>query len=208
MCTTPYKNAERLTFTYIAYPGFFLAFDGLNSLAWGLITKCRGEEVEGTIRQLGHFLAVALEVFLAVALLAAAMWSDLWENKMPEVALGYDFLIQGMAYLSFAIVVGVKCLGVFSHGPETKSLVHKATVNETIFESALQLSLVARIFFSSGYGTWASALSAASSLASIGNVQVQTFLRRHKEKVSKASILGKIFVAASILPAQWANSGS
>ena len=110
---------------------------------------------------------------------------------MPEVALGYDFFIQGMAYLSFAIVVGVKCLGVFSHGPETKSLVHKATVNETIFESALQLSLVARIFFSSGYGTWASALSAASSLASIGNVQVQTFLRRHKEKVSKASFLGE-----------------
>ena len=55
-------------------------------------------------------------------------------------------------------------------------------------------------FFSSGNGTWASALSAASSLASIGNVQVQTFLRRHKEKVSKASVLGKIFVAASILP--------
>ena len=108
--------------------------------------------------------------------------------------------IQGMAYLSFAMVVGVKCLGVVSHGPETKSLIHKATVNETIFESALQLSLVARIFFSSGYGTWASALSAASSLASIGNVQVQTFLRRHKEKVSKASILGKIFVATSILP--------
>ena len=193
-----YKNVERLTFTYIAYPGFFFAFDDLDSLVWGLITKCRGEEAEGKIRQLGHFLA--LEVFLAVALLVAAMWSHLWENDLPQVELGYDFLIQGMSYLSFAIVVGVKCLGIFSHGPETKSLIHKATVNETIFESALQLSLVARIFFSSGYGTWASALSAASSLASIGNVQVQTFLRRHKEKVSKASILGKIFVATSILP--------
>ena len=52
-----YKNVERLTYTYIAYPGFFLAFDGLNSLSWGLITKCRGEEVEGKIRQFGHFLA-------------------------------------------------------------------------------------------------------------------------------------------------------
>ena len=26
-----YKNVERLTLTYIAYPGFFLPFDGLNS---------------------------------------------------------------------------------------------------------------------------------------------------------------------------------
>ena len=115
-----YKNVERLTFTYIAYPGFFFAFDDLDSLVWGLITKCRGEEAEGKIRQLGHFLA--LEVFLAVALLVAAMWSHLWENDLPQVELGYDFLIQGMSYLSFAIVVGVKCLGIFSHGPETYNL--------------------------------------------------------------------------------------
>ena len=31
-----YKNVERLTYTYIAYPGFFLAFEGLRSLVWGI----------------------------------------------------------------------------------------------------------------------------------------------------------------------------
>ena len=31
-----YKNVERLTYTYIAYPGFFLAFEGLRSLVWGV----------------------------------------------------------------------------------------------------------------------------------------------------------------------------
>ena len=195
-----YKNVERLTYTYIAYPGFLLAFDGLRNLVWGLVTKCWGKEVDGIFGKLAHFLAIALEVSLVMGLLVAAQWSDLWENNMPEVAVGYDLVIQGMSYLSFVIVIGVKCLGVISHGPETQSLVHKATVNETIFESALQLSLVARIFFSSGYGTTASLLSAVSSFTSIGKVHVQTFLKRHKEELSKTSILGKILVAASILP--------
>ena len=196
-----YKNVERLTYTYIAYPGFFLTLDGLRSLVWGLVTKCtKGKEVNGMFTKLGSFFAVALEVSLAVGLLVAAMWSDRWEKHLPEVAVGYDIVIQGMSYLSFAMVVGVKFLGLISHGPETYSLYHKATVNETIFESSLQLSLVARIFFSSGYGTQASLLSAVSSFAAIGKVQVQTFLRRHHEQLSNASIMGKIFVAASILP--------
>ena len=120
-----------------------------------------------------------------------AMWSDLWENEMPEVAVVYDYVIQGMSYLSFAILIGVKCLGVIYHGPETYNLVQKATINETIFESAL----VMRIFLSSGHGTSASVLSAVSSFACVGKVH-----KRHKEELSKASILGKIFAAASILP--------
>ena len=66
------------------------------------------------------------------------MWSDRWEKHLPEVAVGYDIVIQGMSYLSFAMVIGVKFLGLISHGPETYSLYHKATVNETIFESSLQ----------------------------------------------------------------------
>ena len=120
-----------------------------------------------------------------------AMWSDLWENEMPEVAAVYDHVIQGMSYLSFAILIGVKCLGVIYHGPETYNLVQKATINETIFESAF----VMRIFLSSGHGTSASVLSAVSSFACLEKVQ-----KRHKEELSKASILGKIFAAASILP--------
>ena len=152
-----YKNVERLTYTYIAYPGFFLTLDGLRSLVWGLVTKCtKGKEVNGMFTKLGSFFAVALEVSLAVGLLVAAMWSDRWEKHLPEVAVGYDIVIQGMSYLSFVILIGVKCLGTISHGPETYNLVQKATINETIFESALQLALVMRIFLSSGYGTSAS----------------------------------------------------
>ena len=195
-----YKNVERLTYTYIAYPGFFLAFDGLRNLVWGLIEKCWGEKVDGVFAKLSHFLAIGLEVSFAVCLLMASMWSNLWEKDLPELALVYDFVIQGMSYLSFVIVIGVKCLGIIFHGPESKGLVCKATVNETIFESALQLSLVTRIFLSSGYGTSASALSAVSSLVCLCKVHIQAFLKRHQEELSKASILGKILVAASFLP--------
>ena len=193
-----FKNAERLTYTYIAYPGFFLTFYSLRNLAWGLIKRCWGEKVDGVFANLAHFLAIAFEVCFAAGLLMAAMWSDLWEKDLPELALVYDFVIQGMSYLSF--IIGVKCLGIIFHGPETKGLVDKATVNETIFESALQLALVARIYLSSGYGTYASALSAASSLACLCKVHIQAFLKRHQEELSRASILGKIFVAASFLP--------
>ena len=37
-----------------------------------------------------------------------AMWSDLWENEMPEVAVVHGYVIQGMSYLSFVILIGVK----------------------------------------------------------------------------------------------------
>ena len=195
-----YKNVERMTYTYIALPGFFLAFDGLRNLVWGLIEKCWGEKVHGIFAKLAHFLAIGLEVSFAVGILMAALWSDLWEKDLPKLALVYDYVIQGMSYLSFIIVIGVKCLGIIFHGPESKGLVCKATVNETIFESALQLTLVGRIFLSSGYGTSASALSAVSSLVCLCKVHIQAFLKRHQEELSKASILGKIFVAASFLP--------
>ena len=195
-----YKNVERLTYTYIAYPGFFLAFEGLRSLVGGLIINCWGKEVDEMLRKVAHSLAITLEVSLAVGLLMAAMWSDLWENELPEMAVVYDFVIQGMSYLSFVILIGVKCLGTISHGPETYNLVQKATINETIFESALQLALVMRIFLSSGYGTSASVLSAVSSFVCLGKVHIYMFLKRHQEELSKTSILGKIFAAASILP--------
>ena len=53
-----------------------------------------------------------------------------------------------MSYVSYAILIGVKCLRIISHRPETYNLVQKATINETIFESALKLALVMQIFLS------------------------------------------------------------
>ena len=195
-----YKNVERLTYTYIAYPGFFLGFSSFRSLVAGLIFRCWGGEAHGIVRGLGNAFAVGLEVSLAVGLLYAAQWSDVWERAHPHLAPVYDNTIHGMAFLSATLIVGVKCLGVFCHGPKTKRLVFRATKDETIFEAATQLGLLMRIFMSSGISSSASFLSAVSSVVVIGKVGVQNFLNRHGEKLSKASVLGKICIAGSVLP--------
>ena len=199
-----YKNVERLTFTYIAFPGYFLVFAGLRNLTRRFVSKCWGREVAGTYQKIGNFLSVALEVFLALGLLMAAWWSDVWEHataqNLPEIARFYDFTIKSMAYLSFTIIVALKCLGVLCHGPKSTQLVFEATKTETIFEAANQLMLVRRLAISSGRETEAGVLSALSSLVLIGKVGVQNFLARHHDKLSSTTLLGKICVAASVLP--------
>ena len=195
-----YKNVERLTYTYIAYPGFFLGIEGLQSLVKGCVHKCWGGKVGGIFGKLGHFLLLTLEVSVAVGLLLAAQESDAWEKTSPDLEILYDYALRVMAYSSATIVVGVKCLGVLSHGPETRGLVFKATITETIFEAALQLVLLYGIFLGSGVKSEASVLSAVSSILLLGKVGVQNFRSRHREKLSNASTLGAICGYASVLP--------
>ena len=196
-----YKNVERLTYTCIAFPGYFLAFAGLRNLIKSIVSKCCGGEVKGFLQTIGSSLSVALEVFLALGLLMAAWWSDVWEHataqNLPEIACVYDFT---MACLSFTIIVALKCLGVLCHGPKTTQLVFQDTKTETIFEAANQLMLLLRLAFSSGRVTEASFLSAISSIVLIGRVGVQNFLTRHHDELSSTTLLGKICVAASVLP--------
>ena len=194
------ENVERLTYTYIAYPGFLLGFSALHTLVRGLFTRCWGRKVHGIIRLLASTFAVALEVSLFLGLLTAAQWSNVWTAGRPDLAKGYDFTIQGMAYLSATLIVGIKCIGTFCHGPESCRLVFRAKEVETKFEAALQLSVLTRISLSSGMTTPAGVLSAISSVTVIGKGGVQNFLNRHQAKLSEASILGKICVAASVLP--------
>ena len=66
-----------------------------------------------------------------------------------------------------------------------------------MFEAALQLSL---LFLSSGIDTSAGLLSAISSVFFISKTGVENFHQRHEAKLSETSILGKICVAASVLP--------
>ena len=161
-----HKNVQRLTFTFIAYPGFLFALG--NHWMGGLVMKCWGRKAQGLVGKLGHALAFALKVFAVIGLLAAAMWSDRWEKDLPQLAPVYDFTLQGMAYLSAGMVFGAKCLGLLSHGPETRRFVHKTTLTETVFEAALQLSLPSGLSLASGNWSTASLLSATSSLFLIG----------------------------------------
>lgn len=195
-----YKEVERLTYTYIAFPGFFLGYSGLQSLAAALFNKCWRGKVHRSVRGLAGALAVALECSLFLGLIFAAIGQSDWACAFPHLAEVYDNIIQGMAYLSAAFTIGVKCLGTICHGPTSCRLLFRAKGAETIFEAGFQLGLLSRIYLSSGKGTTPGLLSAISSIFAIGKCGVQNFLQRHEEKLSEASILGKICVAASVLP--------
>jgi len=196
------ENVERLTYTYIAYPGFLLGFSALHNLVRGLFIRCcgGGGKVNGIVSLLVTAFAVALEVSIFLGLLMASQWSDLWTHDRPALAKVYDFTIHGMAYLSAGLIAGIHCIGTFCHGPESCRLVFRAKEAETKFEATLQLSVLTRISLSSGLTTPAGILSAISSISVICKNGVQNFLNRHEAKLEEASILGKICVASSVLP--------
>ena len=194
-----YKKVERLTYTFIAFPGLLLIFACLQSLLLGLVNKWTRGEVH-RIRGLAKAFAAALEFSLVVGLFFTARWSHIWACQRPHLAPGYDCFLQGMAYTSATLIVGVKCFATFSHGPESCRLVFRAKDAETKFEAAFQLSLLSRIYLSSGIVTSAGLLSVISSVFFIAKTGVQNFLQRHEEKLSEASTLGKICLAASVLP--------
>ena len=193
------KKVERLTYTFIALPGLLLIFASLQSLLVGLVNKKPRGKVH-RIRGLTKTFAAALEFSLFIGLVSSAIWSHKWACQRPYLAPGYDCFLQGMAYISVTLIVGVKCFATFSHGPESYRLVFRTKLAETKFEAALQLSLLSRIYLSSGLNTSAGLLSATSSVFFIAKTGVQNFHQRHQEKLSEASILGKICVAASVLP--------
>jgi len=195
-----YKAVERITYTNIAYPGFFLGFSSLQNLVTALFSMCWSGKVHRSVRGLASALAVGLECFLFLGIFVAASGQNGWPCALPRVAQVYDCTIQGMAYLSATFTIGVKCLGTFCHGPTSCCLYLRAKRAETLFEAAFQLGLLSRIYLSSGKGTTEGLLSAISSFFAIGKSGVQNFLQRHDEKLSESSILGKICIAASVLP--------
>ena len=65
----PHKELERLTYTYIAFPGFFLGYSGLQSLVVALINKCWRGELHRIVRGSAKAFAVALEFSLCVGFL-------------------------------------------------------------------------------------------------------------------------------------------
>ena len=114
----------------------------------------------------------------------------------------YGSSIKAMSYASAIFVICVKMLGVFCHGPQAKHLVLRTTDAETRYEAALQLALVATIFLSSGTWTTRSLFCALSSILVIGKVGVESFFKELEQErnLSKASLLGKICIATSVLP--------
>jgi len=200
------ENVEFLTYTFIALPGILLGFSAFQRLVAGLAARwcccCGGKSYE-TLQAMANFVALLIQGFLSVGLFYAAAQSTDWTEKVPPgVSQVYDFTIKAMAYASAIFVICVKLLGAFCHGPEITRLVQRAADAETRYEAANQLALVATIYLQSGNWTTRSVLSAMTSILVIGKVGVQSFFKELEQdrKLTKASLLDKVSVAASVLP--------
>ena len=64
----------------------------------------------------------------------------------------------------------------------------------------MQLTLVAILFLFSREPSPAGLASGISSILVLAKVGVESFLKRHEEKLTRTSLLGKVCLAASLLP--------
>ena len=199
--TTPYEGVEAWTYTAIALPGILLGISGIQRLMKHIASKCWPGHIHWFIRGSVNVISLALEVLFCVMLLIAAAWKNRWTNMFPTLGYMHSIAIKVLACLSAIFIIGVKFLGLFSHGPETSRLILRVTDLETKYEACLQLLNVGNIFMTSaGIGTYAELLSGLSSLTIIGKVGVLNLLEMHKKQVSKCSIWGKIVLPATALP--------
>ena len=196
-------DVEYSAYTTIALPGILFAFSGLQRCIGQLATRCFGGEVNRCFKAGAIVISVIFQVCLWFGLFFAATRKDDWAQD-PDIPQGYidvyAFSIKAMAYASATFIVGVKILGVFCHGPETSRLVLQTTDSEAQFEASHQLLLVSTIFLASGRWTTRSILSGATSILVIGRVGVHNVFNEEKEELAKASLLGKVCIAISVLP--------
>ena len=201
----PSKSIKLSTYTFIALPGIMLSFSALHSLTRGLWKRnCGGAKVPGWLQAVLNAAALFLQMSICTGLVLVLMMNigalKVCIPILKPILDGHENFIIAMAYFSAAFLVGVKILGTICHGPEVARLVEKATVAEVQYEAALQLILLGTIYLFSGKGSFESRNSAITSLLVIGKVGIQDFFKKHDKDLSKASLLGKIYIAISVSP--------
>ena len=199
-------DVEYTTYSVIALPAISFAFSALQrGLDWigELATTFFGGEVHRCFKASAIAISVFAHVGIWFGLFFAATRAQDWADdpNIPQgYVVGYGYTIKAMAYASATFTVGVKILGVFCHGPETYRLVLQTTDTEAQTEAAHQLLLLSTISIASGIWTTRSILSGATSILVIGRVGVHNIFNEEKEELAKASLFGKVCIAASVLP--------
>ena len=82
-----YKEVERLTYTYIAFPGFFLGYSCLQNLIAALVNKCWRGEVHGSVRGLAAALGVPL-------VSKSAVFLNIVQNAFDPPPLPFEHLVD------------------------------------------------------------------------------------------------------------------
>ena len=109
-----------------------------------------------------HLLSFAILVGLATVL--------------AFILMGDPAYFYFTAILSTIMVLSVKVLALFVHGPELKKLSTRMTSSESQYESSLQLFLVLLICFKNGEVSLSSASSLLSSIVMIGKSGAESYL--------------------------------
>ena len=200
--TIPFNTVEAWTYTAIALPGILLGIAGIQHRLKDIVFKCYPGQIHWCIKGTANVISIAIEALFCVLLILAATWNRKLTNEHPKLGYVHSITVKVLAYLSATFIIGVKLLGLFSHGPETSRLILRVTAMETKYEACLQLLLVANILLSStmSMATFATYLSGLSSLIVISKVGVEKLFEKHKEQVSECSLWGKIALAATALP--------
>ena len=197
------KGVKFSTYTFIALPGIMLSFSVFQSMVGKLMRRCSASEVPGWI---ANSIVLSLQMALFTGLIFVPLqWGSMEYLKscypvLKPIIEGYEPTIIAMAYSSATFIIGVKLLATICHGPEVSRLVEKIEGAELRFEAALQLTLIGTIYLLSGTGSPEARNSAMTSLLAIGKLGLQQFFKNHDRELSKASIWGKLYVAASISP--------
>ena len=191
------------TYFFISLPLHVTAATGSMRI-FGLLgskycSECSQDRVCRGVAQLLSFALLGVMAFAFVMLLAF--------NP------GYFYFV---ALFSTIMVLSVKVVALFVHGPEMKKLSTRMTSSESQYESSLQLMLVLAICFTSGTTsfTFARASSMLSSVVMIGKSGAECYLTFGVENLIEQTeggwrgLLQKIKLLATYAPVFIATASS
>ena len=121
------KQVELFTYFFIGAPAFWSGFAVLSIPLKQMILQCSGGQVHRRLSSSAGVFALLVQISVINGVFYVAAFYPSWEPEYPSLAQGFTYLLKVMAYLSATCIIGVKFVGLFSHGPETKRLVFQTT---------------------------------------------------------------------------------
>ena len=125
------KQVELFTYVCISGPFSFAGTASIFSLMKKVISHCCEGEVNRVLKASAEAFSILIQVSVCSGIFFVAAFYDFWAPANPSMEQAFTYLVKATAYLSAISVIGVKFVGLFVHGPETRHLVFQATCIET-----------------------------------------------------------------------------
>ena len=125
------KQVELFTYVFISNPALWVGLASIFNLLWEVISQCCGGQVHRVLKASAEAFAILIQISVCSGVFFAAAFYVSWAPAHPHMDQAFTYLLKTMAYISTIGVIGVKLVGLFVHGPETRHLVFQATDMET-----------------------------------------------------------------------------